>query len=222
MTVQTNIDILNGLIRNFDNNLQFSNQFLYTLLIDSRADIISRKLDSFQNISRHSFQKFCMSLEEGNTHSCGDCIPEGLSCTAYITKYPIPEVISGKTRDYLDVMTMDNKIVDLIREEDANIVMMDDYKKRKPFYAIINGYGVLFNSKIKTGLQFRGLWYNPMDWIGKQLCNTPTTCLEASTVQLFMPTGLRVTIFNRVLERLQIPLKLTEQDIQAIEKNLAV
>ena len=164
-----------------------------------------------------------MSLEEKDIHVCGaSCIPEGLTCTAYITKYPIPEVISGKIRDYLDVMTMDNKIVDLIREEDANIIMMDDYKKRKPFYSIINGYGVLFNSKIKTGLQFRGLWYNPMDWIGKQLCNTPTSCIEASTMQLFMPTGLRVTIFNRVLERLQIPLKLTEQDIQAIEKNLAV
>jgi hypothetical protein len=222
MTVNENISLLQGLVRGYDNNLQFGNQFLYTLLIDSRSDIISRKLDSFQHISRHSFQKFCMALEEKDIHVCGSCVPDDLTCTAYITKYPIPEVISGKIRDYLDVMTMDNKIVDLIREEDANIIMMDDYKKRKPFYSIINGYGVLFNSKIKTGLQFRGLWYNPMDWIGKQLCNTPTSCIEASTMQLFMPTGLRVTIFNRVLERLQIPLKLTEQDIQAIEKNLAV
>ena len=222
MTVNYNISILQSTIRNHDNNLQLSNELVYQYLIDSRADVLSKKLDNYEHISRHSWQKFCMELQEGNIHSCGDCIPSDLTCTAYITKYPIPEVISGKIRDYLDVMTMDNKIVDLIREEDANIIMMDDYKKRKPFYAIINGYGVLFNSKIKTGLQFRGLWYNPMDWIGKQLCNTPTTCLEASTMQLFMPTGLRVTIFNRVLERLQIPLKLTEQDIQAIEKNLAV
>lgn len=222
MTVNENVSVLSSLIRNFDNNLQLGNQFLYNILIDSRAELLSKKLDKYEHVSKNVFQRFCMELVEGDIHSCGSCIPSGLTCTAYITKYPIPEVISGKIRDYLDIMTMDNKIIDWIREEDAAIIMYDDYRKRKPFYSIVNGYGILWNTKVKAAIQLRGLWYNPMDWIGKQLCNTSTGCIEASTMQLYMPTGLRVSIFNRALERLQIPLKLTEQDLQAVEQNLAV
>jgi len=222
MTVSKNISLLQSLLRDFDNNLIFEREFLYTVLLDARAQIMSKKLDEFKNVGRYSWQKFCMELVEGDIHSCGDCIPEGLTCKAYITTYKVPEAISGKIRDYMDVMTMDNKIIDYIPEQDVEIIQYDDYRKRKPFYSIVNNYIILWNTKIKSAIQLRGLWYDPMQWVGIQLCNSSTGCISASEIELPMPTGLRLTIFNLALELLRIPLKLTEQDLQSVEENLNV
>lgn len=222
MTVSKNIALMQGILRGYDSNLQFSNEFVYTALIDARAELISKKLDRFQNISRSTFQKFCMELVEGNSHECGDCIPEGITCKVYRSKYPVPQVIDGKIRDYLDVLQMNNKIVDYIREEDADIIQYDDYKKTKPFYSLVNNYLLLWNSTNTKAVQLRGLWYNPVDWIGKQLCTSSTTCYDVETMNLFMPASLRISIFQRAIDIMRLPLQLTEQDIEQVEKSLAV
>ena len=74
-TVASNISAVRSLIRQVQDDSDYTDKFLYSLLSSAKARLLRQKLDRGK-LSEFNWVTFCVSLERGKSHNC-DCVAVG-------------------------------------------------------------------------------------------------------------------------------------------------
>ena len=88
------IGTLRTLIKAHSDDSNYTDSALYSLLIQSRSEILSRKLRKHQPLSPFNEQTICVPLEKDNFHDCS-CVSVG--CDVLKSQFTIPQpIVTGK------------------------------------------------------------------------------------------------------------------------------
>lgn len=107
-TIIATIDKTRETIRQTSDDSEYSDMYLYHMLLDSRNLLIERELNKRKMRSSFNWKTLCMPLIKSNEIPC-DCIPEDLGCIALRTKYKVPKPISSIFSDTIKILSLDGR-----------------------------------------------------------------------------------------------------------------
>lgn len=175
-SISSHIDAIREIMRETSDDSNYSDEFIYKLIIDSRATILSQDLAKYKYISQDNFQRFCMPMESTKNSDCKDCLPIEITCAGiekiWRSKYTLPLVITGRDRPMLKIYN-----VDFTKAYPASSVqqrLLQQYSKINPngaSYEMVNNRIFLFNIDSLT-VQVSGIFHDPSELSDIKVCNT--------------------------------------------------
>jgi hypothetical protein len=209
MTLREELSTLKNLVKEItDDNTYYQDSFLYSIWKKARARVY--KADSKKYISKWSWHRFCVELEEATNHNCG-CIPQG--CTAMVSVNKIPKAISSTKKDYVEATTLDGRTVGFTEEQNVKYDNLDPVKADKLRVSLYNQKLYVWNTNTLKYIQLNGLWEDITEWEDVRACNTDTDCDPIYDLDLGIGEAESEAILRICLELLQIPMsKIDDQN----------
>jgi len=213
MTIKEAISFLRTSLKEHTDTSAFPNGYLWEVFSAALSEVREQQIRKLKYINPNTYQTFCIEMEEGTTHMCGDCIGD-IGCPALISKHPIPDYLTTSLGTTLRISTLSGQIVDMITGEDYMTAFSYDEAYRNKKYGFIeNGKIVIPNKKNPKVLKVRAIWNNLLDWEDIQYCSD-----EANENCDIMNTDVGVNpsdkpeILKRAFRMLGIPLRLVEDN----------
>jgi len=167
-TIGEHISTLRTLIREYSDDSEFTDPFLYNLMNSVRAKLLHDRYMKYRRVSDFDWDTFCVSLAKKNSHDC-DCIEVG--CLVRKSEIKLPKPITGRFRDLFKVMTLDGSIIRRVTEQQLKDEMQDDVLGGKPGYTIRSQKLIIFNWLDLKVVQVSAVWEDITDWAGEDYCD---------------------------------------------------
>lgn len=131
------IDKYREYLRQVSDDSVFTDEFLYAMLIQSRAEIIKNMIDNNKELSPWLYQRFCIKLCPSNFIEC-NCAGVDFGCTVWRSEKPIPEFIYQNDNLVLNISELYGAHINQVRERSFRTVKYRKYKN--DFYYLIGDY----------------------------------------------------------------------------------
>lgn len=219
MTIGQHIAALRGLIKQHkETETPFTDEWLYSLFNSAALRLVRQKYDRNFKVSEWNTKLFCIALEASTIHNC-DCLP---SCTVLKSKYPIPRPVTSRSRDLMQVHTLDHRDIAHTTPSTAYTAQYDEVRKNKLSYSIIDDYIVLWNADttnvVPKAILVSGYFEDISDWTGIEACDengngTGSACYDIFTEDYPLDNDLVDPAYRLVLELLNIPLTIPDDRV---------
>ena len=160
-TIPEHIYKLRTFIKQHSDDTIYSDEFLYSLLRDSRNTLLERENKKFTKDSEFHKQTICMPLEIDTYNDC-ECLPFEVKCKVLKSKYKLPKVLTGRNKELLRILTFDGSSqIPFVLSTDLKNLKYTKTKKKGIKYGITNSYLVVFNTLQLKGILIEGIFEDP-------------------------------------------------------------
>lgn len=186
-----------------DDAVSYSDEYLYSLLIDAGSIVVSRISKKFNKLPDWLWSTFPVKLEkvDSDFFPCEDI----QHCKVLQSTFTIPTTLTGRNRTLLKVY---NGNVELDPYEPSN--EFDPILSNKPSYEIVNNYLRIHNNKKLKGVVVKGIFSDIMEWQNKKYCEDTDTVkcynLEEIDFPLYGNPEYTMMAFDLIYKRLNIQL----------------
>lgn len=220
MTIREHISTIRFIINKYEDDTNYTDPQLYSLLIGAAAIMNKRKDAAKNKLSDWRFTYYQIGMQSGSPYG-EDC--KGVNCKKWITKYKIPTPLTGRNKDLIDVRTLDGRPINRVSLNDASNCL-DPILNQAFTYQIINQY-ISTNKKLKAIL-VGGIWEDITDWSGIQLCdsegnNTGDICFSIDNDEFPVDSDHHFMMYDEVLRQIGIRLRTPEIESLVNNKNHA-
>ena len=206
------IDKLRERIRSTSDDTKYSDEYLYSLLLDIRNDFLSKSLSKRKHVPRNLYKVICMPLVKSTKIPC-DCIPnmkDNNNCIVLKTKYPVPAPVLTNTYEAVAVTSIDG-----VTEYSRMSLITSPFRKYmrtntdKPFYTEIEDHYYLIgypNNSLKA-LLISMIPADPMDLVNIPKCLTDGTesndsCLDLRRDTFNVPSKMHLSIIDEAFNKI--------------------
>ena len=217
MTIREHISTLRFIINKHEDDTDYTDAQLYSLLISAAAIMNKRKDERKNKLSDWKFNYYTIGMQKASPIGT-DCLE--IECEQWITKFQIPTPLSGRNRELIQVCLLDGTPIDR-GSKNTSAKNLDPILENSVTYNVINQYIVLHGRKPKAIL-IGGIWEDVTDWAGIQLCDeegqsTKTQCYSLDNDEFPVDTEYNLMMYDEVLKRLGI--RLQQGEVQTILTN---
>jgi hypothetical protein len=210
-SISSHIDTVRNMVKETSDDSGYSQEYLYKLLVDSRATILNQDISASKYVSHDNYQKFCMPMERGLNVSCKDCLPVEITCYGiekiFVSKYKVPMVITGRYNSALKIYNIDSTVE--ISVSNPIKRSHDKYSKvncEPHTYEIVNGSLYLFNANWIV-VPMSGIFYDPTELQDIKVCNiqgveSGENCFNINTDFFPLDPTLNDRMYTLVLQKL--------------------
>ena len=232
-SISSHTDAIRALVKETSDDSIYSDEFLYKLLVDSRATILSQEITKYKYISQDNYQRFCMPLDSTKNSDCIDCLPIEIACAGlenvWKSRYKMPLVITGRDKAMLSTYNVDFTIS--LSPSNMEQRSLQEYSKVNPnrvSYEMNNNSFFLFNRDWLV-VQFKGIFHDPSELSDIRVCNTEGVegggnCFDPDTDHFPLDPTLNDRVYKFVLEKLgyskQIPDDITNDGKSSISNEV--
>lgn len=211
-TIAEHVSKIRLMIKEYTDDTVYTDEALYKFFRDAVNMFQYRKSKRWEYLSEQNFQEYCIALEKGVSHDC-DCVDVG--CPVLKTVHPIPTPLANRLRDLMVIKTLGGRKLRMQSEEYRNTESLDDIKKDKPFYDLINKHITIFNYPEEwKAIRVRGIFEDPTEWAGIQLCDPKNggdlneSCFDIENSDFPVDTELIIPSYEYVLKLLVPSLQI--------------
>jgi hypothetical protein len=209
------VDKYREFLRQLSDDSVFTDEFLYAMLIQSRAELIKNMVDNNKELSPWLFQRFCIKLCPANFIECS-CIGDvDFGCTVYRSEKPIPEFLYQNDNLILNISELFGDHINYIKERSYRTVKYRKYQN-KFYYMIgdINGEKHIFmlspNNNIPPKyIKAEGVLVDPSE-TEEFMCDSNEECFNPVGVGFSLDLTKHNALFKLTTELLGITLKMPE------------
>lgn len=218
MKIVEAISLLRNSIKEFQNDSQYTDEYLYGILKLKRNKYLSRRIKDKFRITDRLKRTYAAPVEVSYSHQV-DCLAFG--CDVHVTKYQIPETLSGKYSDMIKVYTLgyDELYPVTIPEQKTNQLI--DIKKGVITYTFLNRRIVLWNTdttKPIPAILVEGIWEDETEWGGITYCEdqeeggTTLTenCFDIDSVEFALEGDFMDYVIRESMEHLGFTVQIQE------------
>lgn len=218
MTINEHISLLRNVIKATPDDSKFSDQFLYTLLKNARAELLRQRADKGYVFNLSNWQSICMPLEKVDQNECGSCTPDS-GCYVLRSVYKLPNTLSSPSRMLLNVYTLaggkavySGSFSAALRKKYSKVM------KNNLTYTIKNGYLYIFHNDWLKTVMLDAIFEDPTTLSDISACDSngnPTggSCYEIMTDEFPLEEYLARTARQMVLEELQLTLRIPDDEV---------
>ena len=209
-TIRQDISNIRSLIKQVQDDTDYTDQFLYSLITVASAKL--QEQHAMRNSNNFHWTTFCVPLVKAKSHNC-DCVEVG--CDVLKSKYKIPHAMDGKRGSLLfKVETLGDVLIPPRTPQEVITDNLDDIKSGRTSYFIRDSHLIIWNNLDLKAIQVSGMWEDISKWQGKELCDTDGNPLPAceDVMEMVIPleNNLRFDMYKMVLSLLRIPLSVQE------------
>ena len=171
MKINNIIDYFREIIREISDDTVYSDQFLYEILLQSRAVIIKQLLSRNKPLSPYLYQRICVKLCPSDFLECS-CTPFDFGCKVYRSVNPIPEVLFNDDSFIMNTSELWGNHINYINERSFRV---SKYRKNKePYFSYIGHYNndyymFILGDKIPPKyIKIEAVFIDPMEIINFQ------------------------------------------------------
>lgn len=202
MTISQAIGKLRNDLENWDDDaVQYTDEYLYSLLNDAGAIVTSRITNRFNKIPEWMWSTFAVPLELANE----DFFPcEDIEhCQILQSTYTLPEPLTGRNSSLFKVYVGSTEAIPYNVSNSYDPIF-----KGKPQYEIVNSYLRLYNvSKTLKGVKVKGIFADIMEWQDRHYCEQDAVvCYDLDSIQfpLYKNPEYTQMAFDLIFQRLNI------------------
>ena len=219
-TISEHISTLRNLIKQVQDDTEFTDSFLYSILSSASSGIVRQEAMQGLRFSKWAYNTFCIKMINTTNHSCS-CIPYGCEVTRSENKIPNP--ISSNMSDLIRLDTLGGKNVGIRTIGSASSDKYDPIKGNKLGAYIENGYVFLNKLTNIKVLKVSGVWADLSVWENIQYCDKTTPpCRGLYDMRLPVHAENYYQVYNLSLQLLQLPLQLNSDMTQNANPNIKV
>lgn len=214
-TIPEHIYKLRTFIKQHSDDTIYSDEFLYSLLRDSRNTLLERENKKFTKDSEFHKQTICMPLIIDTYNDC-ECLPFEVKCKVLKSKYKLPKVLTGRNKELLRILTFDgNSQIPFVLSTDLKNLKYTKTKKKGIKYGITNNFLIVFNTLQLKGVLVEGIFEDPLELSKISFCDeegNETQCYDLNTTDFPIKGSLSYPMYQLSLDMLKIPLQIREDD----------
>lgn len=187
----------------YDDDSIFTDEYLYQLLNDAGAIIVSRITKKFNKLPNWLFTRFPVPLTLVNA-DLFEC-EEFDRCKVLESTFVIPETISGRNRILFKVYSNNTELSEYTAGSEYNEIL-----SQTPSWKLVNGKLRIYGNKDLVGVEVEGVWADIIDWQDKKYCgNTEIECYDLDELDYPLYSNREYTLMAHelIFKELQIPLK---------------
>lgn len=226
-SINNTISMLRRYINQTSDDSNYSDGFLYDILLSVRNEILPKELSKDKHIGLNLWKYICIKVCPDNFIPC-DCIPANVGeYTVLKSKERIPNYLTTREHRYIQLKTIDNSLQ--IPYKTVAQGMTFKYKKsnNKVWFTIIDGYIYVLNhptNNIKV-LMLNVILEDPRDVILMSYCDTngndlEGNCYDSNSDTFSIPLGIENVVMKMVLQQLGISLQLPEDASNNTESSI--
>ena len=203
-------------LRQISDDSVFTDEFLYAMLLQSRAEIIKNMVDNNKELSPWLYQRFCIKLCPSNFIEC-PCIGVDVDfgCTIWRSEKPIPEFIYQNDNLIMNISELYGSHINQVRERTSRTVKYRKYKV--DFYYMIGDFNNEKHLMIlgTTGripakyVKAEGVLSDPTE-VDEFMCNENDGCFDPLGNGFSLDLTKHNALFKLTTEMLGITMKLPE------------
>jgi hypothetical protein len=211
-TINKHVSKLRGLINQFSDDSDFTDQYLYSLLKDARAILLKRKAMKFHKISDWNWQRYCIGLEQATSHNC-DCIEDG--CIVLKSCNTLPKPLIGRNNEFIKIESLDGKVLPRMTENEYRFSQLDDIKKDCAGWDIdgVNKL-VIFGELNWKVIQVSMISEDPAEWTGLSFCDVNgdevSPCFSVTDSEFPIEADLVLAMYELVVAQLNVKLQVPD------------
>jgi hypothetical protein len=208
-TVSNNISILRNIIKQVQDDSQYTDKFLFELISAAKATLIKQKLLKYGTTSIFNEHTFCIRLEEDFAHDC-DCVAYG--CKILKSEFPIPRAMMGRSSEELRVETLGGKLIPYKSEEQLKYEKEDDIKAGGLAWSMRSRHLIIWNNLDFISVQVTGVWEDISEWSEIHACadsdGNPTQCYDIYSEDFGLDKDMILTCYEMALKLIGISLQI--------------
>ena len=217
MTINQHISAIRNLIEEYNQDSNYSDEYLYHLFNASAATLIQRKAEKFHKLSEWNVKDFCMDLEKSKAHNCA-CVP---GCVALRTKYEIPKPLIGRNKPLIKFYTVDYEEIPLVTTADVVASKYDAVKSSGLIIVLHNQYGYVYNGTTDPispkSIIISSYPKDVSEWASIQSCSSNTSnnvCFDIDNDDYPLDEDMAMLAYQMVLEILNLSFNKVKDDTQ--------
>jgi hypothetical protein len=214
-TIPEHIYKLRTFIKQHSDDTIYSDEFLYSLLRDSRNTLLERENKKFTKDSEFHKQTICMPLIIDTYNDC-ECLPFEVKCKVLKSKYKLPKVLTGRNKELMRVLTFDSFTqIPFVLSTDLKNLKYSKTKGKGTKYGITNSHLIIFNTLQLKGILIEGIFEDPLELAKISFCDesgNETQCYDLNTTDFPIKGSLSYPMYQLSLDMLKIPLQIREDD----------
>lgn len=205
------VDKYREFLRQVSDDSVFTDEFLYSILIQARAELIKNQLDGNKDISPWMYQRFCIKLCKSNFIEC-KCLAVDFGCSVWRSTTPIPEFIMDNNSLILNISELYGDHINQVNERSFRLTKYRKYKN--DYYYYIGDYNgdkylfILGNKIPPKYVKAEGILADP-SFVEEVAC-TEEECFDPLGAGFNLQLSNHNALFKLTTELLGISLKLPE------------
>lgn len=220
MTINEHVSLLRNIIKAHSDDSDYTDQFLYELLRQARAKILSQRVTKAKKVSNTNWQRICMPLELDTFYDCS-CVPSD-DCKVLKSRYKIPTYI----RNLIRVTTLGgDNISESLSLSDVKRRQYSKILKNKKTWLISGGYLYIFNDNMLKTVLVEAVFEDPSSLAEIDNCDSDGTstgvaCFNMDTSDFPIDDHLAADTRSLIYPELEISLKVQEDEVNDARSNL--
>jgi len=214
MTIDRHVSYLRTLIKQESDDSYWSDQFLYSTLVDARAELLYNNINKYKNNSQN-YQSFCVGVSLQQYHDCS-CI-DNPNCLVLISSVDIPRAMQIKSQPLIKVMNYQSNTEyhpsNPLFEKRLKIYTRT--KKEKIGWEIRNRKLIVFNNTNLKVVKVRLLPEDPLELANINTCTELGETLSSSCYDIYsqdfpIEAHLNNPMYDLALRKLGLSLQMPE------------
>lgn len=208
MTIGEAISYLRILIKNFDDDSKYTDQYLYEVLKNAGSIIFYRMISSGKPIPPFFWSTYYVILEKTKDNTC---VPEHLQCDVYETPFKIPDVVQARNNIFFQVIYKGRTVPRLKPGLKEHFI----FKCRDIFYDIVNGKLRIYSTIPVKGVYVKGIFSDNSQWYDKQCDETSNSVMTPCDIMemsfpLLSDSSYKDMAFSQALQSLGLSMQFPD------------
>jgi hypothetical protein len=225
-TIHHTIAMLRGFIKQSSDDSEYSDSYLYDILLSVRNDLLSKELGKDKPIGISLWKIICIEICPSDFIPC-DCINTTQGYTVLKSKEKIPNYLVTRDYRYIQLRTIDNGLSIPYKTPMQGRASKYKKAKNKMWFTIIDGYLYVVNhptNKLKL-LMLNIILEDPRDGLYMSYCDnngiaTGGNCYNSTKDTFSIPPQLENPIMMTVLKQLGMTLQLPDDNSNNTQSSL--